>query len=515
MDGDLRVAAGRLVLDESCVWTDEGERIALSGIEVDLLRHLVAHEGEVVTRETLLTDVWGYSPQVTSRAPDSALKRLRRKIDPGDVPENLVTVFGEGVRFLRSSGLPLPVREGPLFGREALVQAIREALVHGDVMLVGPVGIGKTRVALEIAHRHDGPVCWHDADRADPVRPDALVVLDGVDGPGGHRVLRTARSADGPAFGVGPLDPVASRFLFAHHGGPPEVWLEDLGGFPLALLAAARRLQTVSPDALVARLADTPFRVLEGVESAVEATWDAAPGPVRDAWRELAGLAPGFTDRDAERAGVPRSALEALRDCGLLVAHGDRWVQPALFRRFVERFGMLRESASQLAEGSRPEESREESASQLAEGSRAEGFEPALSAARAEARGLREVRASIRDLASVDRLEAGWWALARAEHRAELAGTLVPFLVVLGEPARAVRVGEALLQGPVEPGVRARIRGWLALAYAQTGRRALSTAHARHTGDAGAAFVDALEAASRDPVDPDGLEALLALTLAG
>lgn len=74
-----------------------GERLDLSTREFELLRYLLAHQGEVVSREQLLRDVWGYSQAVVTRTVDNYVLRLRGHLEPDPrEPRFLITVHGEG-----------------------------------------------------------------------------------------------------------------------------------------------------------------------------------------------------------------------------------------------------------------------------------------------------------------------------------------------------------------------------------------------------------------------------------
>jgi DNA-binding response OmpR family regulator len=60
----------------------DGATIDLSDREFRLLYHLVSHAGEVVSRERLLSDVWGYSFDPGSNVVDVCVRRLRKKLGP-------------------------------------------------------------------------------------------------------------------------------------------------------------------------------------------------------------------------------------------------------------------------------------------------------------------------------------------------------------------------------------------------------------------------------------------------
>jgi len=77
-----------------------GQEFDLTALEVDILRYLVAHQGEVVSREALLDKVWGYEKFPTTRTIDNHILKLRKKIeaDPSR-PRHIFSIYGEGYRF--------------------------------------------------------------------------------------------------------------------------------------------------------------------------------------------------------------------------------------------------------------------------------------------------------------------------------------------------------------------------------------------------------------------------------
>jgi two-component system alkaline phosphatase synthesis response regulator PhoP len=78
----------------------DGKAIDLSERESRLLRYFVEHKGEIVTRETLLQEVWGYQAIPFTRTVDVHIVWLRQKIeeDPRN-PRYILTVHGQGYRF--------------------------------------------------------------------------------------------------------------------------------------------------------------------------------------------------------------------------------------------------------------------------------------------------------------------------------------------------------------------------------------------------------------------------------
>src|SRR5213594_3579280 len=92
--GDVRVRPrGRQVFKA-------GREVRMTRKEFDLLVFLVEHRGEVITRERLLDEVWGYERFPTTRTVDTHVLKLRRKFeaDP-DRPRWILTVHVQGYRF--------------------------------------------------------------------------------------------------------------------------------------------------------------------------------------------------------------------------------------------------------------------------------------------------------------------------------------------------------------------------------------------------------------------------------
>jgi len=76
------------------------DQIDLTALEFRLLRQLVERRGRVQSRDQLLSDVWGYSSEVTTRTVDTHIKRLREKLGP--MGKYVQTIRGVGYKFSRS-----------------------------------------------------------------------------------------------------------------------------------------------------------------------------------------------------------------------------------------------------------------------------------------------------------------------------------------------------------------------------------------------------------------------------
>jgi len=72
----------------------------LSNFEAQILKYLLAHLNQVVTRNQLLEKVWGYTSLPTTRTIDNHIARLRKKIEPTpEKPVYIKTIHGVGYKF--------------------------------------------------------------------------------------------------------------------------------------------------------------------------------------------------------------------------------------------------------------------------------------------------------------------------------------------------------------------------------------------------------------------------------
>jgi DNA-binding response OmpR family regulator len=78
-----------------------GQVLELSAREFEILRYLIRRRGEIVTRDQLLDEVWGYDSNPVTRTVDNHIARLRQKIEPDpSAPRHIVTVHRLGYRFI-------------------------------------------------------------------------------------------------------------------------------------------------------------------------------------------------------------------------------------------------------------------------------------------------------------------------------------------------------------------------------------------------------------------------------
>jgi predicted ATPase/DNA-binding winged helix-turn-helix (wHTH) protein len=160
---DCELDLGRFVLRRG------GEEIRIEPQVFDVLAYLVGHRGAVVRKEELLDAVWG-DRFVSESALTTRIKAVRQAVgDDGRRQSIIRTVHGKGYEFVAtaeeqqedqtvvapyasSTGSSLAVPVQPLIGRETLLAQLGDMIGDGRlVTLVGPGGVGKTALAMELA----------------------------------------------------------------------------------------------------------------------------------------------------------------------------------------------------------------------------------------------------------------------------------------------------------------------------------------------------------------------------
>lgn len=101
--GDKAEKSVNFDLLELCI---RGQLFRLTLMEANLLRYLIEHEGNPVSRKTMLEEVWGVQEDTDTRPVDNFIVRLRRYIeDDATRPQHLLTVRGIGYRFVAMPGI--------------------------------------------------------------------------------------------------------------------------------------------------------------------------------------------------------------------------------------------------------------------------------------------------------------------------------------------------------------------------------------------------------------------------
>lgn len=100
LQGPVRVGTAEIDFKRHSL-TRDGEVLEISAKELELLRFLVAHRGRVVSRDSLLAEVWGHPQDIVTRTVDNFIVRLRKKIEPDPThPRYLLTIHGSGYKLV-------------------------------------------------------------------------------------------------------------------------------------------------------------------------------------------------------------------------------------------------------------------------------------------------------------------------------------------------------------------------------------------------------------------------------
>jgi two-component system response regulator MprA len=95
--GSASLVVGDLRLNPATREAYRGERqLDLTAREFELLEHLMRNERIVVSRQSLLDEVWGYHPFAETNTVDVFISNLRRKLEQGGEPRVLHTIRGAG-----------------------------------------------------------------------------------------------------------------------------------------------------------------------------------------------------------------------------------------------------------------------------------------------------------------------------------------------------------------------------------------------------------------------------------
>ena len=86
---------------EKCRTKRGGAPLELTTKEYELLRLLIRCRGDVVSRDRMLNEVWGYEASSTTRTVDNHILKLRQKLeeDPAN-PRHILSIYGEGYKFV-------------------------------------------------------------------------------------------------------------------------------------------------------------------------------------------------------------------------------------------------------------------------------------------------------------------------------------------------------------------------------------------------------------------------------
>lgn len=92
------IAVGPFRFEAGELRTPSGARVKLTEKEAAIVARLARAHGATVSRETLLRDVWGYGPNMSTRTLETHVHRLRRKLEPSPARPRWLRTDGDGYR---------------------------------------------------------------------------------------------------------------------------------------------------------------------------------------------------------------------------------------------------------------------------------------------------------------------------------------------------------------------------------------------------------------------------------
>ncbi len=97
-----KMTLGTIVIDFANYTAEaNGVELSMTPKEYEVLKFLWTHRNKVVTRDQLLTNVWGYDESISTRTVDNFILRLRQKLesDPSH-PRHIITIHGTGYKLI-------------------------------------------------------------------------------------------------------------------------------------------------------------------------------------------------------------------------------------------------------------------------------------------------------------------------------------------------------------------------------------------------------------------------------
>jgi DNA-binding response OmpR family regulator len=97
---EIRIGECVVDVENNSAVCDE-KRVQLSFYETAILHLLAEHRGQVVSRDDILDNVWGFDANPTNRTIDNFIVKLRRKFEPDPAnPVYILTVYGQGYKLV-------------------------------------------------------------------------------------------------------------------------------------------------------------------------------------------------------------------------------------------------------------------------------------------------------------------------------------------------------------------------------------------------------------------------------
>lgn len=100
-DGEVRIGKLNVNFNSYDAFGENGEPVAMTHKEFEILKFLWQHKNETVDREQLLTEIWGFDTAITTRTVDNFILHLRQKLEYNIVqPRHILTVHGLGYKYI-------------------------------------------------------------------------------------------------------------------------------------------------------------------------------------------------------------------------------------------------------------------------------------------------------------------------------------------------------------------------------------------------------------------------------
>ena len=81
--------------------TKKGKSVDMTPKECEIMRFLWLHKDQVVSRDALLTNVWGYDESISSRTVDNFILKIRQKVEASPSrPQHIITIHGTGYKLI-------------------------------------------------------------------------------------------------------------------------------------------------------------------------------------------------------------------------------------------------------------------------------------------------------------------------------------------------------------------------------------------------------------------------------
>ena len=100
--GDTMMKLGDVIVNfASYIGSKNGKEFSMTPKEFEILKYLWQHRNETVSRDDLLTNVWGYDESVSTRTIDNFILKIRQKIEDNPThPKTIFTIHGTGYKLI-------------------------------------------------------------------------------------------------------------------------------------------------------------------------------------------------------------------------------------------------------------------------------------------------------------------------------------------------------------------------------------------------------------------------------